>query len=91
MPRSLQVRSHRRPSRWKVSAAECHRRLLARAQAEGRADDTPAVIDRRLAAYDGDMDPVLRWYEARGLLLRIDGAGDPAQVTGRILAAIRLR
>jgi adenylate kinase family enzyme len=37
------------------------------------------------------MDPVLRWYEARGLLLRIDGAGDPAQVTGRILAAIRLR
>ncbi len=72
-----------------VSAAECRRRLLARAHAEGRDDDTPAAIGRRLAAYDRDMAPVLRYYADAGILITVNGDGTPAEVTERILARIR--
>jgi adenylate kinase len=72
-----------------VSAAESRQRLLARAQAEGRGDDTPAAIGRRLAACDRDMPPVLRYYEDAGILVTVDGDGTPAEVTERILARVR--
>lgn len=72
-----------------VSTAECRRRLLARAREEGRGDDTPATIERRLAAYDRDMAPVLRYYADAGTLITVDGNGTPAEVTERILARIR--
>jgi adenylate kinase family enzyme len=72
-----------------VSPAECRRRLLAWAREEGRGDDTPATTDRRLAAYDRDMAPVLRYYADAGILVTVDGDGTPAEVTERILARIR--
>ena len=68
-----------------VPAEECRRRLLARAASEGRSDDTPQTIDRRLALFDTDMLPVIERYELLGLLVRVDGEADRHVVTQEIL------
>jgi len=73
-----------------LSAQECRRRLLARAELEGRADDMPETIDRRLVAYEREMVPVLGWYENCGILIRICAAGSPEEVTYRIVARLQL-
>ena len=68
-----------------VPAEECRRRLLARAASEGRSDDTPQTIDRRLALFDTDMLPVIERYELLELLVRVDGEADRHVVTQEIL------
>jgi adenylate kinase len=68
-----------------VPADECRRRLLARAPIEGRTDDTAETIDRRLAAFDRDLRPVIEAYRRRGNLVRVDGDADRSVVTERIL------
>jgi adenylate kinase len=49
----------------------CRERLLRRAEVEGRADDTPAVIDRRLATYSSETEPVVDHYLATGKLVKV--------------------
>ena len=44
-------------------------RLLGRARAEGRADDTPDVITRRLAIYHEQTEPLAEYYRARDRLV----------------------
>lgn len=44
-------------------------RLLGRARAEGRTDDTPDVIARRLAIYHQETEPLVEYYRARDLLV----------------------
>jgi len=50
----------------------CTERLLRRAEAEGRADDTAEVIARRLAIYHAETEPIVEHYDAAGKLLRLD-------------------
>jgi adenylate kinase family enzyme len=48
-------------------------RLLAR----GRADDTPAALERRLEFYRESVLPTLDWLEAHGVMVhRVDASGD---------------
>lgn len=63
-------------------------RLLNRAQQEGRADDTEPVIRRRLAVYGEQTEPLVRIYQARDLLIKVDGLGEIEAVTQRLLAAL---
>ncbi len=70
---------------------ELVRRLAHRAQVEGRADDTPEVIRRRLEVYDDQTAPLIDVYAARGLVAKIDGLGDIADVTARIVEALAAR
>jgi adenylate kinase len=49
-------------------------RLRARAEREGRNDDTPVVIKHRLAVFEVETRPVVEYYRSRGLLLEIDAA-----------------
>jgi adenylate kinase len=56
-----------------------------------RADDTPEAIAKRLAAYNTETQPTIDFYEAAGLLVRVDGLGGPDDVTGRVIAAIDAR
>ncbi len=49
----------------------CIERMLGRAAQEGRTDDTPAAIERRLALYDELTQPVVEHYRARGRLVGI--------------------
>lgn len=69
---------------------EVARRLLARAAAEHRSDDTPAVIRHRLALYHEATRPLLARYRRRGILLPVDGMRAPDEVAAEIAAALEL-
>jgi adenylate kinase len=70
---------------------ELVRRLAHRAQVEGRADDTPEVIRRRLEVYESQTAPLIDVYAARGLVAMIDGLGEIADVTARIVESLDAR
>ena len=63
-------------------------RLLARAQVEGRADDTEEVIRRRQEVYEEQTAPLLKVYGDRGQLIEVDGMGEVDEVTRRIFAEL---
>jgi adenylate kinase len=44
-------------------------RALKRAELEGRSDDTPEVIARRLAIYHAETEPIVEHYRATGKLV----------------------
>ncbi|MBN1423414.1 adenylate kinase [Candidatus Fermentibacteria bacterium] len=69
-----------------VPEAELVRRLTGRA----RADDDPAIIQKRLAVYVRETAPLIDHYDAKGLLRRIHGRGAVKTVHGRILRALGL-
>jgi len=70
---------------------EVVRRLLNRAIEQGRADDTEDVIRRRLEVYEEQTAPLTNTYAVRDLVVMIDGLGEVAEVTGRILEALAAR
>jgi adenylate kinase len=49
-------------------------RLRGRAAEEGRADDTPDVIAKRLEVYHRDTEPLVEYYRARGKLVALPAA-----------------
>jgi adenylate kinase len=53
-----------------------------------REDDTEDAIKRRLAIYEAETAPLIQWYEARGLLMVVDGDGEADAVTARLIRAI---
>ncbi|WP_435770928.1 adenylate kinase [Nocardioides sp. SYSU DS0651] len=63
-------------------------RLLKRAETEGRADDTEDVIRRRLEVYAEETEPLIKVYDARGLVVEVDGMGEIDEVQQRIFAAL---
>jgi adenylate kinase len=70
---------------------ELIRRLAHRAEVEGRADDTPEVIGKRLDVYDEQTVPLIDIYVSRGLVAMIDGSGEIELVTKRIIEALNAR
>ncbi len=65
-------------------------RIALRRQAEQRADDDPAAVDIRLAAYRAQTAPLVDWYRARGKLTRIDAVGTVEDVEARVGRALSL-
>lgn len=59
-------------------------RLTKRALLEGRTDDTPEVIARRLDIYENDTIPVIEEYKKRGIVRDIDGTGTIEEVAEAI-------
>ena len=70
---------------------EVVRRLLNRAVEQGRADDTEEVIRHRLDVYEEQTAPLISVYAARDLVVTVDGLGDVAEVTNRIVDALAAR
>jgi adenylate kinase len=68
-----------------VSRQELRRRLLARAQREGRSDDTESVIEHRLEVFDTQTQPLLGFYAERGLVADINGEQSVDQVFTEIV------
>ena len=62
--------------------------LVQRMLARGRADDDEAVIRNRLEVYQSLTSPLVAHYEQRGLLRRVDAAGEVEAITRRIEAAL---
>jgi adenylate kinase len=71
-----------------VEREELVQRLLARAQVEGRTDDTEDVIRRRQEVYGEQTEPLIDVYRDRGILHEVDGTGEVDEVTRRILEAL---
>ena len=63
-------------------------RLAGRAKAEGRADDNPESVRKRLVVYDEQTAPVIEFYREHGQLTVVDGVGGLDDVFDRIMAAI---
>jgi len=55
---------------------------------DGRGDDRPETVRRRLDVYHRETEPLVVYYSARGLLRRVDGAHDTDAVQARIRAAL---
>ncbi|SDE00060.1 adenylate kinase [Aquimonas voraii] len=72
-----------------VSTELLVQRIAGRAQAEGRADDTPEAVANRLRVYSDQTAPVINYYRERGRLVCVYGVGAMEEVSERILAAIR--
>jgi len=53
-----------------------------------RDDDKPETIRKRLAEYHDQTEPLIDWYEERGLLRRFDGLLPPDEVHSRIRATL---
>jgi adenylate kinase len=53
-----------------------------------RDDDKPETIKKRLVEYHRQTEPLIEWYEGRGLLRRFDGALPPDEVHSRIRATL---
>ena len=70
---------------------EVVRRLLNRAQEQGRADDTEDVIRRRLEVYAEQTAPLIEVYSHRNLVVEVDGLGAVEEVTERIVFALASR
>ena len=72
-----------------VPEATLLERLIGRAEQEARSDDRPETIRERLRVYGEKNDPLVRFYEAAGLLTRVDGFGSVDDVTARIDRVLR--
>ena len=68
--------------------AELIRRLLRRAEEEGRKDDTEEVIRQRLKTYQNETAPVIEHYRDRGMLIEVDGMQPIEKVTDDIVAKL---
>jgi adenylate kinase len=63
-------------------------RLAGRAQAEGRADDSPDAVRNRLKVYNDATAPVVDFYRNSGRLACVDGVGGMDEVFSRILSTL---
>jgi len=58
-----------------------------------RDDDKPEVVRKRLEVYHAETEPLIAYYDERGLLRRVDGTRSPTEVHDHIravLATLRL-
>ncbi|QDO87816.1 adenylate kinase [Ornithinimicrobium ciconiae] len=74
-----------------VQTDEVVGRLLARAQEQGRADDTEEVIRARMEKYAEETAPLAAIYRDRGLLRQVDGMGSVKEVSARVQEALDTR
>jgi adenylate kinase len=53
-----------------------------------RDDDKPETVKNRLQVYHEQTEPLIDWYEERGLLRRFDGTRSPEEVNSHIRATL---
>lgn len=56
-----------------------------------RPDDHPEAIARRLELFDERAGALLEWLDAQGILVSVDGVGDPNKVHERVATAVAAR
>jgi adenylate kinase len=75
----------------RADESELTSRMLKRAAAEKRVDDTPQTIAQRMDVYKKQTAPLLDYYQKQGLLETIDAMGSPDDVFERIRLAVDRR
>lgn len=53
-----------------------------------RSDDVPDKVRARLAKFEDETRPVIARYQSKGIVVAVDGVGDPDDVFARILAVL---
>jgi adenylate kinase len=71
-----------------VPDAVCMERLLGRAEEEGRTDDTPEVIAKRLEIFHRETEPLIGYYLPRGIVVGIHGDRSRDEVWSEIVDAL---
>ena len=72
-----------------VGEDELRRRLAARAEEQDRdEDEDEGAIRRRLELFDRETEPLLDFYDGKGLLVSVEAEGDVDEVSARIAAAL---
>jgi adenylate kinase len=66
----------------------CLERMAKRAELEGRADDTPETMRKRLAIYHADTEPLVEHYRARAALVVIHAERSVDEVFSEIQTTI---
>lgn len=72
-----------------VTDEEIIKRLLDRAQKEGRADDKEDVIRHRIQVYNAETHPLLDYYKQQAKLVTVEGIGSLDQIFQRIITAVQ--
>jgi adenylate kinase len=67
---------------------DARQRMVKRAELEGRADDTPDAIERRLATYHEQTEPVVDHYLATGKLVKVHAERTIDEVWAEIAEAL---
>jgi adenylate kinase len=63
-------------------------RIAGRAMQEGRTDDTPETVKKRLEEYDAQTGPLVPYYRERGLLHEYDARGGIEDIFGAVKATV---
>jgi adenylate kinase len=71
-----------------IDEPTCIERLLVRARDEGRSDDTPEAIAKRLELFHHSTAPVIEHYRTRGKVVGLHAAGTINEVFGEIQEAL---
>ena len=71
-----------------IDEQTCVDRLLGRAAAQGRSDDTPEAIAKRLELFHEATAPVIEHYRTRGKVVGLHAAGTINEVFGEIQEAL---
>lgn len=53
-----------------------------------RSDDTPEKVRARLGKFDSETRPVIAHYSGKGIVVEVDGVGDPDEIFTRIMAVL---
>lgn len=54
-----------------------------------RKDDNPSAIRQRFKVYHRETEPVIKYYQKKGILARIDGTGNPKGVYERVRKVVK--
>jgi adenylate kinase len=72
----------------RVGEDELVKRLLRRAELEGRSDDNELAIRTRMREYREKTAPLIAYYQGSGVLREVDGLGSVDEVARRIERAL---
>jgi adenylate kinase len=62
--------------------------LIQRLFGRGRTDDAPDTVRQRLSVYQAETAPLIDFYEAKGILFRIDGVGPIEDIHERVMNVV---
>lgn len=72
----------------KLSEQEAVNRLLNRGKTEGREDDTPETIKKRMSVFNDLTEPLIAYYHASGALETVNGDATVDEVTKAVFAVL---
>ena len=72
----------------KLSESEAVNRLISRGKIEGRSDDTPETIKKRMSVFNDLTEPLISYYHAEGMLETINGDGSMDDVTAAVFKVL---